>query len=79
MPGFCLAKIPICLLLSETKGNRMGPPGGLEVKRTHCLFIDYLKVYNENYELLSTVNEMIVKANVDTRACYGKKMCQDDI
>ena len=47
-------------------------------KRTHCLFIDDLKVYQENHKKLEIVNELIVKASMDTGAVYGvKKKCAE--
>ena len=49
----------------------MGPPGQRLVKRTHSLFIDDLKTYQESHELLGAVNEMLFKASKDTWACYG--------
>ena len=36
--GFCLTEIPVCILLSETRGYRMGPPGKREVKRTQFIY-----------------------------------------
>ena len=45
--GFCLSEVPVCKLLQETKGYRMGQSRKREVKRTHTLFIDDLKVYPE--------------------------------
>ncbi len=37
----------------------------------NSLFIDDLKVYQENHDRLKAVNEMIVQASYDTEACYG--------
>ena len=46
-------------------------------KKTHSLFIDDLKIYQESHRKLEVVNEMIVKASMDTGASYGvKKMCR---
>ena len=64
--GFCLSEVLVCLLLNESRGYRMGPPGQRLVKRTHSLFIDDLKTYQESHELLCAVNEMLVKASKDT-------------
>ena len=69
--GFCLSEVPLCKLLQEKKGYRMGQPGKREVKRTHSLFIDDLKVYQESHKILKDVNETIVQASHDTGACYG--------
>ena len=73
--GFCLSEVPICMLLSETRGYRMELPEHRTVKRTDSLFIDDLKMYQESHEQLSAANEMIVKASDDTGACYGVKKC----
>ena len=53
----------------------MGPPGNL--KMIHSLFIDDLKVYQQNHEKLKMVNETIVKASHDTGVCYGVKKCTE--
>ena len=55
----------------------MGLPGQREIKRTHSLFFDDLKVYSENHQSLAAVNETIVKASFDTGACYGVKKCAE--
>ena len=75
--GFCLTEIPIAMLLEETEGYKMGPPGNREVIRTHSLFIDDLKVYQENHAKLDVANETIVQASLDTGACYGVKKCAE--
>ena len=46
--GFCLTEVPVAMLLEQTDGYKMGKPGEQNHKRTHCLFIDDLKVYQEN-------------------------------
>ena len=46
--GFCLTEVPVAILLEQTDGYKMGNPGERNHKRTHCLFIDDLKVYQEN-------------------------------
>ena len=55
----------------------MGEPGNRLVKRTHSLFVDDLKVYQENHNTLKIVNEIIVQASHDTRACYGVSKCAE--
>ena len=75
--GFCLTEVPVMMLLAETRGYKMGPPGARTVKRTHSLFIDDLKVYQENHELLEATNEALVKASEDTGAAYGVKKCAE--
>ena len=47
------------------------------VKSTHSLFIDNLKIYQESYQNLKVVNEMIVKASMDIGACYGVRKCAE--
>ena len=73
--GFCLSEVPIGMLLNETRGYMMRIPDNRTVRRTHSLFIDDLKVYQENHDRLKAANEMIVQASHDTRACFGRKVC----
>lgn len=75
--GFCLTEVPVCRLLQESPGYKMGRPGNRDIKRTHSLFIDDLKVYQESHERLNVVNEIIVKASKDTGACYGVSKCAE--
>ena len=75
--GFCLTGIPIVSLLEGTDGYRMIPPGIRKVIQTHSLFIDDLKVYQENRARLEVANETIVQASLDTGACYGVKKCAE--
>ena len=77
--GFCLTEVPIEMLLDETEGYKLGQPGRRCIKRTHSLFIDDLKVYQENHQKLEITNETIVKASIDTGACYGVKKCAEII
>ena len=77
--GLCLSEVPVCRLLQETKGYRMGQPGKREFKRTHSLFIDDLKVYQESHKILKDVNETNVQASHDTGACYGVEKCAEII
>ena len=65
------------MLLEGTEGYRMGPPGNQEVIRTHSLFIDDLKFYQENHARLEVANKTIVQASLDTGACYGVKKCAE--
>ena len=72
--GFCLSEVPVCKLLQEWKGYHMGEPGNRDVKRTHSLFADDLKVYQESRKILKDVNEVIVQASSwlkgkDCRCC----------
>ena len=57
----------------------MGELGNRVVKRTHSLFVDDLKVYQESQELLEIVNEIIAQANHDTGASYGVSKCAETI
>ena len=47
----------------------MEQPGKKDVKRTHNLFFNDLKVYQESHKTLKDINEMIVHAANDTGAC----------
>ena len=73
--GFCISKMPVCRLLQQGRGYRMGPLGNRDVSRTQSLFIDDLKVYQESHKILTDVNEVIVQASHDTGACYGISKC----
>ena len=57
----------------------MGEPGNRAMKRTHSLFVDNLKVYQESHQALKIVNEIIVQASHDTGACYGVSKCAEII
>ena len=71
--GFCLTEVTAAMLMEKTDGYMMGQEGERGVKRTHSLFVDDLKVYQENHKKVEVVNEIIVKASMDTGACYGMK------
>ena len=71
--GFCISEIPVCLLLQQSKGYRIAPPGCRDISRTHSLFVDDLKQYQENHETLKDVNEIIVQASNDTGALLRSK------
>ena len=75
--GFCLTEVPVAVLIEDTDGYMMGKKDETRVKRTHSLFVDDLKIYQENHQKLEVVNEMIVKASMDTGACYGEKKCAE--
>ena len=77
--GFCLTEVPIAMMLEETDRYKMGQPGERDLTRTRSFFIDDLKVYQENQQKLEIVNEMIVKASMDTGACHGVKKCAEVI
>ena len=57
----------------------MGEPGNRIAKRTHSLFVDDLKVYQESHNALKNVNEIIVQASHDTGACSGVSKCAEII
>ena len=46
-----------------------------EIKRTHSLFINYLKTYQQNHQNLKLANEILVQASMDARTIYGVKKC----
>ena len=51
--GFCISEIPVCKLLQQSKGYRMGASGNRSISsRTHNLFIDDLKQYQESHEII---------------------------
>ena len=77
--GFCISKIPLCILLQHSRGYRMGEPGNHIVKRTRSLFVDDLNVYQESHNVLKNVNKIIVQASHDTRACYRVSKCMEII
>ena len=65
------------MLIEQSDEYMMGPPGSRNLKRTHSVFIDDLKVYQQSHEKLKMVNENIVKASQDTVACYKVKKCAE--
>ena len=75
--GFCLTEVPVAMLIEETDGYNMGERGGERVKRTHSLFVDDLRIYQESHQKLEIVNEIIVKVSMDTEACYRVKKCAE--
>ena len=44
----------------------MREPGNCIVKRTHGLFVDDLKVYQESHNALKNANEIILQASHDS-------------
>ena len=54
--GFCCTEIPIMMMIEEMNGYKMGRPGERDTKCTHSLFIDDLKMYQENHESLKKAN-----------------------
>ena len=75
--GFCLTEKPIAMLLDEPEGYKLGQLGRRCIKRTYSLFINDVKVYQENHQKLEITNETILKASMDTAACYGVKKCAE--
>ena len=57
----------------------MGGSGDRPSKRTHSLFIDDIKMYQESYRRLQAVNELIVKASNGTGAWYGVMKCAEAV
>ena len=62
---FCISEIPVGKLPEESKGYGMGQSGKRDIKHTHSLFVDDLKVYQESQKILKDVNGMIVQASND--------------
>ena len=77
--GFCISRIPACILIQHSRGYRMGEQDNRVAKRTHSLFVDNLKVYQESHNALINVNEIIVQASHETGACYGVSKCAEII
>ena len=75
--GFCLTEIPVTMRIEQSDGCMMGQPGNRNLKRTHSLSMDHLKVYQQNHEKMKMVNETIVKTSQDTGACYRVNKCAD--
>ena len=48
-------------------------------KKTHSLFIDDLKLYQEDEKTLELVNSTIVQASHDTGARYGVNKCAEAV
>ena len=65
--------VSVSMLTEETVGYRVECREKERAKRTHDLFIDDLTIYPVSHQKLEAVNEMIVKASIDTEACYGVK------
>ena len=65
------------MLIEETAGFTVVRRDEERVKRTHSLFTGDLKIYQESHRKLEVVNEMIVKASMDTGACYGVEKCAE--
>ena len=75
--GFCLTEVPAAMLTEESNGYKMGQRGEERVKRMHSLFVDDLKIYQQSHQKLETVNEMIIKASMDTGVHYRAKKCTE--
>ena len=73
---FCLTEVSVAILIEQSDGYMMAPPGSRNLERTHSLFIDDLKIYQQNHEKLKMVNKSIVKASQDTGVCYRVKNVQ---
>ena len=65
------------MFLVEKNGYRMRRPGQRRTKRAHRMFIDDLKVYQQDHQKLQVANEISVKASTDISACCGVKKCVD--
>ena len=47
--GFCLTEVPVAMLIEEADGYPMGQSSEVRVQRTHSLFFDDLKIYQQNH------------------------------
>ena len=65
------------MLIEETDKYTVGQRDKERVKIAHSLFIDNLKIYQLSNQKLKVVNEIIVKASMDTGACYRVKKCAE--
>ena len=65
------------MLIEETDKYIVGQRDKERVKIAHSLFIDNLKIYQQSNQKLKVVNEIIVKASMDTGACYRVKKCAE--
>ena len=63
------------MLIEETDAYSNGLRDNERVKRTYSLVIGDIKIYQEGHQKLEVANEIIVKASMDTGACYGVKNC----
>ena len=61
------------MTIEETNGYKMGRPA--EREHTHSLFIDNMKMYQENHESLKEANEIIARASSDAGALYRVNKC----
>ena len=61
--GFFITEVPVSILIEKTDGYAVGQKMK-KSKKTHSLFIDDLKIYQENHQKLEAVNEMIMKASM---------------
>ena len=55
----------------------MRGPGNRNVSKTHSLFVDDLKQYQNSHKVLKGVNEIIVQARHDTGTCYKVSKCPE--
>ena len=56
---FCISEILVCGLIQQSRDYRIRPPENGDVSRTHSLFVDDMKVYQEIHEIVRDVNEVI--------------------
>ena len=57
----------------------MGESGNRIVKKTHSLFVDDLKMYQESHSALKNINKITVQTIHDNGACYGMSKCEEII
>ena len=74
--GFCCTEM-LVMLLEESDGYKMGSLGKKQIKRTHSLFIDDLKTYEQNHQKLKMTYEILPQKSMNTGAIYGVKKCAE--
>ena len=60
------------ILIEQTDQYTMGQKDR-KSKKTHSLFVDELKIYQESPQKLEVLHGMIMKASIDIGVCYEVK------
>ena len=74
--GFCVSEIPVCKLLQQSKGYRVGR-ARKQNRAWNTQLVGNMKQYQESHKTLKDVNEIIVQASHNTGACYGVSKCAE--
>ena len=69
--------MPIGMLMNESEDTEWESLEERNTNKTHSLFMDDLKLYQEDEESLELVHDTIVQASFDTGARYGVKKCAE--